>query len=609
MNLLAWIQALNGTTLILVIAALLFIEEVGVPLPFAPGDLMLAIAGIAVAAGQVSVLEAVAVTFVAVVAGAITGHALFSLIGQERLLRLARMFRLESPVQRVSDILQRGGWRAVFTARLIPGLRVHTTEVAGVIGVKRSTFIAGLLPAAAVYDGAFVGLGAAFGNPILAVIHSVERQVLPVGVAIALLVLILILRGWLWRSLGQLASGTWAEAMVLRIESPSVLLVPAALGLNFVGHALAMQLQLPLFLDATGTILAGVLAGPWVGASVGVFTNLVSANSIDPSAGFYAPVSFAIGFVAGIIRRQGWLGTPGGWIALWATCFLISTLVSTPLNLLVSHGHSGVPFGDAIVDRLTGRVPLPIASLAGEAAVDLPDKLVAVVLAVLIYRGLPAASVPGRTLEIDLRQALTFVFRSPRWRRRILAASLCIAFFWLVVPYLLITGYLVEVARMRSREQLDLPPWGRLRTRLKDGALLSLALLLWNVPSLGPTAVGEAAGWDDVVVAGNLIGLLVALVTPAVWAQYLGAGLRGALDVVAVARRVRVNLGLTVVIGALGLVLPILSVVGLVALVVGILPLLAYLLLVSAYLYGEYAAATERLEGHAPPQSVIAEAG
>ena len=609
MNVLASVQALNGTTLILVIAALLFIEEVGVPLPFAPGDLMLAIAGIAVAAGRVPVLEAVAVTFVAVVAGAMTGHTLFSLVGRERLLRLARVLRLEDPVERVSGILQRGGWRAVFTARLIPGLRVHTTEVAGVIGVTRSTFISGLLPAAAVYVGAFIGLGAAFGNPILAVIHSVERQALPVGIVVALLVLILVFRGWLWRTLSGLAEGTWAEAMVVRIESPSLLLVPATVGLNFVGHALALQLQLPLFLDTTGTILAGVLGGPWVGGSVGVVTNLLSANSIDPNAVFYAPVSFAIGFVAGIIRRQGWLGTPSGWIVLWATCFLIATAVSTPLNLLVSHGHSGVPFGDATVDKMSSRLPLPVASLIGEAAVDLPDKLLAVVAAVLIYRGLPAASVPGRTLEIDLRQALTFVFQTPRWWRRILVASLCIAFAWLVVPYLLVAGYVVELSRARSNGLSGLPPWDRLGTKMKDGALITLAVLLWNIPSLVATAAGEVGGWDEVVVAGDLLGLLVSLVLPAIWAQYLDAGFRGAVDIFAVAHRVRLNLGLTVVIGALGIVLPLLSVAGVVGLVVGVIPALAYLLAVTAFLFGEYAAVTRPHEVQTADGRVTAQAG
>jgi len=38
----AWFQGLDGTTLVVAISVLMFIEETGVPLPFAPGDLVLA---------------------------------------------------------------------------------------------------------------------------------------------------------------------------------------------------------------------------------------------------------------------------------------------------------------------------------------------------------------------------------------------------------------------------------------------------------------------------------------------------------------------------------------------------------------------------------------
>jgi membrane protein DedA with SNARE-associated domain len=53
-NPITWVQGLNGATLIVVICVLMFTEETGVPLPFAPGDLVLAIAGIAVAGGRVN---------------------------------------------------------------------------------------------------------------------------------------------------------------------------------------------------------------------------------------------------------------------------------------------------------------------------------------------------------------------------------------------------------------------------------------------------------------------------------------------------------------------------------------------------------------------------
>src|SRR2546426_10188632 len=82
-------------------------------------------------------------------------------------MRVARPLHARVPLERASGLLQRGGWRAGFTARLIPGLRVHTTQVAGVSRMPRLTFLAGLVPAAAGYIGAFFGLGAPFGRPIL----------------------------------------------------------------------------------------------------------------------------------------------------------------------------------------------------------------------------------------------------------------------------------------------------------------------------------------------------------------------------------------------------------------------------------------------------------
>ncbi len=74
MNRVGWVQGLEGLTLAAVIAAFLFVEEAGVPIPFAPGDLMLAIGGIAMSAGRVNPVSLVVVVFVATVAGAVLGR-------------------------------------------------------------------------------------------------------------------------------------------------------------------------------------------------------------------------------------------------------------------------------------------------------------------------------------------------------------------------------------------------------------------------------------------------------------------------------------------------------------------------------------------------------
>ena len=603
-DLIGWVQGLNGLVLALAIAGLLFVEEIGVPLPLAPGDLLLAIGGIAIAAGKISALEFIAIAMAAIVGGAILGREIFALLGWKRLLRVARPLRIEAPLERVASLLQQQGWRAVFTARLIPGLRVHTTEVAGVTELPRRTFIGGLVPAATVYVVAFVGLGAAFGRPILEIIKRAEHQFLLFGLPIiAAIALALILWRPAKRGLASIGPAAWANAWVLRLDSPGFVVIPACIGINFTGHLLAVQFHLPLFLDSTGTILCALIAGPWVGGSVGVITNLVTANSIDPNAAPYAAVSFAIGFAAGLAARQGWHRQPAGWLAMWAICFLLSAVISTPLNLITSDGHSGVALGDAIVDRLAKGLPLPVASLAGEAAIDLPDKLLAVGAAVLIYRALPHPAAVSPPFELDLATAFRFVFRSERWPAKLLVGSLCLLFFWLVIPFLLRYGYSVEVARSACRGQTQLPAWTGVRQKLKDGFLMSMVLLVWNVPPGLLSVLPQPAA-----VAGGVLGLFVGLLQPAIWSQYLSGGIRATFNVAAVARRVRFNLSLTLVVGALGLTLPTLGLLGVVGLVVGVLPALVYTSIVVSYLFGEYANLTNEVPPTAGQSSGVVQA-
>ena len=60
MNPIGSIASLSGDLLIGVIAGLVFIEESGIPVPFAPGDLLLIIAGIAIASDTVEPIPMVA---------------------------------------------------------------------------------------------------------------------------------------------------------------------------------------------------------------------------------------------------------------------------------------------------------------------------------------------------------------------------------------------------------------------------------------------------------------------------------------------------------------------------------------------------------------------
>ena len=54
----------------------------------------------------------------------------------------------------------------IAASRLLPGLRVYTSLVAGAVGLKLGRFMLGAAPASALWLVAFMGLGGFFGAPI-----------------------------------------------------------------------------------------------------------------------------------------------------------------------------------------------------------------------------------------------------------------------------------------------------------------------------------------------------------------------------------------------------------------------------------------------------------
>lgn len=627
MNPITWVQELQGPALIAVICGLIFLEELGAPLFFAPGDIVLAIGGIAIAGGRVNAAALVGCLLLAIVVGGVIGREIFAALGWQRLMRVAEPLHARGPLERVRELLRRGGWRAVFTARLLPGLRVYTTQVAGVSGMPRLTYLSGLVPATIVYIAAFVGLGAAVGRPILALIHEAEHQVLLAGaLLVATIATVLLTRAPVRRALASLYAAGWRGPLRLQLDSVGLVLVLGSLGLNFAGHAIALGLKLPLFLDSSGTVLAGIVAGPWLGGSVGIISNLISSNTIDPVAAPYALVSFAVGFAAGLTRYLGWQRRLSRWLALWLLCFAIAAVVSTPLNFLVNGGKTSVALGDTVYAALNGiHIPRLLAAFLGEAAVDLPDKFITVLAALLITQGLPQRQQTSEPAELDLAEALTFVVRSPAWVRRLLAAAACVLFAFLVVPYLVLSGYLIELSRHRRAGLRDLPQWNRLWAKLKDGFKINLVLAIWIVPSLLlsiPAAATSAlqeqpalsvsaavASLAEILAAlGSMWFLVVLLFEAAIFSEYLEGGVRRALNVSRVMKRLRVNVGLSIVVGALVIILTGVGLAGLLGLLIGVLLTLPYASFVGAYLVGLYARLTMARPGPiqpAPPAPAV----
>src|SRR6202171_3989008 len=127
MNPMSSIASLSGDLLIGVIAGLVFIEESGIPIPFAPGDLLLIIAGIAIASDTVEPVPMVAALLAASVLGALIGREVFAAVGRPALMKAADALGFRPALERATNLLRRGGPGGGFIGRVVPGLRHPTT--------------------------------------------------------------------------------------------------------------------------------------------------------------------------------------------------------------------------------------------------------------------------------------------------------------------------------------------------------------------------------------------------------------------------------------------------------------------------------------------------
>jgi energy-coupling factor transport system substrate-specific component len=165
-------------------------------------------------------------------------------------------------------------------------------------------------------------------------------------------------------------------------------LIPVAIAINVAIGQIVLLLRLPVYLDSIGTVLVGVLCGPWAGALAGALTNVVWGITIDPGSFPWFPVNAAIGLVAGFAAKAGLFKS---WWKVAITGFLIAiaaVLVSTPIGVYLFGGISGS--GSSLITAYllqTGR-GLVEAVLSTNFLVEPIDKISTALLAFAIIEGL-----------------------------------------------------------------------------------------------------------------------------------------------------------------------------------------------------------------------------
>ena len=168
------LAGLHGYAGLALICGLLFLEEAGLPLPFAPGEAVLVAAGLLIASGGVPAVLGFLAPYLAVVLGSSAGFGWAALVGRRRLRVLAKRLHADGAFDRAAERLASATPVQIGISRLIPGLRIYTTLVAGAVGTPIRAFLLGALPAIALWTVVFVVLGIFVGAPAARLFGRVE---------------------------------------------------------------------------------------------------------------------------------------------------------------------------------------------------------------------------------------------------------------------------------------------------------------------------------------------------------------------------------------------------------------------------------------------------
>lgn len=176
-----------------------------------------------------------------------------------------------------------------------------------------------------------------------------------------------------------------------KLNAATIVLIPVCIGINYLGKLIASLLKLPLWLDSIGTCIGAVLGGPVIGGLCGAVNNLIYGFTTGDSITLvYALTSLGIGVAVGIMARCGFMQNFGKALLTACVAGLTAVVISTPLNIIFWGGTTGNVWGDAVFAATqAANLPVALGSFLDEVVVDVPDKLLTLIIVFLIIKALP----------------------------------------------------------------------------------------------------------------------------------------------------------------------------------------------------------------------------
>jgi membrane protein DedA with SNARE-associated domain len=171
----------------LAIAALVLIEDFGIPLP---GETALILGAVYAGAGRLNIFLVALVAFLGAIAGDNIGFAIGHFGGRPLLERYGRYVLLTPErLDHATDFFQRHGGKIIIVARFIEGLRQANGIVAGISGMYWAKFVVFNAIGAALWVAVWTSIGYFSGTHIDTIYADATRYArylaIAVGVALA----------------------------------------------------------------------------------------------------------------------------------------------------------------------------------------------------------------------------------------------------------------------------------------------------------------------------------------------------------------------------------------------------------------------------------------
>lgn len=177
---------------LLAVAVLVFIENLGIPMP---GEATLVLAGIYTKSGELNLVAVLLVGWAAAVVGDNIAFSIGRYGGRPLVLRLGRRFGLTHDVlDRVEAFYERHGSKTVAAGRFLPILRHLNGLAAGVTAMTWKRFVIANAIGAAIWVGVWTTVGRLAGAHIEAVNRFLERGAPALAILLVLLFVLHLLR-------------------------------------------------------------------------------------------------------------------------------------------------------------------------------------------------------------------------------------------------------------------------------------------------------------------------------------------------------------------------------------------------------------------------------